>query len=263
MMSIPFGGKLLLAGVAIGHMAGPQGRAQQQAAAAPLEFEVASVKPAKGSNAARVVNLAINHGRANIAASPLRRIIAQAYDVQTVRVLGGPGWLDTDLYDIVAKTDKADASKDEVQAMMQALLADRFKLALHRETKELPVYEVAVAKNGPKLPVASDEEKQFFESGRGRVILQKFSMTGFVNFLANSLGSPVLNKTGLTGIYDFKLEWTDPRFQRAGGVGAPQMMDSGLSLFGAMQEQLGLKMEVKKGPVAVLVVDHVEKPSEN
>ncbi len=137
---------------------------------------------AKGSAPSRVVNLAINHGRANIAAAPLRRIIAQAYDVQTVRVQGGPGWLDFDLYDIVAKTDKADARKEEVLAMMQALLADRFKLAVHRETKELPVYEVAVAKNGPKLPVANPEEKQVFESGRGRGGPAKFSMTGFVNF---------------------------------------------------------------------------------
>jgi len=252
---------MLLAGVAISLAAAAQSPAS-------LEFEVASVRPVKGPAGGRVVNLLINHGRANITAAALRWIIAQAYDVQTVRVQGGPGWLDSDLFDIVAKAERADARKEEVQAMVQALLADRFKLSLHRETKELPVYEVAVAKNGPKLPAANDAENKIFQSGRGRVVLQKYSMTAFVNFLSNTLGSPVSDRTALTGLYDFKLEWTDPRFQKVGRggspqTGSPQSMDASLSLFGAMQEQLGLKMDVKKGPVAVLVVDHAEKPSEN
>ncbi len=254
-MTIVLWKRLLLAGLAIGLAA--QSRAQ------PLEFEVASIKPAKGSAPSRVVNLAFSHGRANIAAAPLRRIVAQAYDVQTVRVLGGPGWLDSELYDIVAKTERADARKEEVQAMLQALLADRFQLAVHRETREQPVYEVSVAKGGPKFPEAGADEKQVFESGRGRVVLQKFSMTGLVNFLANSLGSPVVNKTGLTGIYNFKLEWAEPQFRKAGSGGSPESVDSSLSLFGALKEQLGLKMDVKKGPVSVVVVDRVEKPSEN
>src|ERR1700691_1739825 len=112
-MRIPSGRKLLLASISIGLAAGPQSGAQSPpAAAAPLEFEGASVRPVKGPGGGRVVNLLINHGRANIAAAALRWIIAQAYDVQTVRVQGGPSWLDSDLYDIAAKAERADAPKE-------------------------------------------------------------------------------------------------------------------------------------------------------
>ena len=152
--------------------------------------------------------------------------------------------------------------------MLQTLLADRFKLLVHRETKELDVYSLVIGKNGPKLQEAKEEERTGATPVVGPLGLRwtflKMPMAGgLVNFLANTLDSPVLDKTELKGFYDFKLEYTDPRFQRPGSGGTPQSLDAPPDLFGALQEQLGLKLEKKKGPGEVLVVDHAEKASEN
>jgi uncharacterized protein (TIGR03435 family) len=154
--------------------------------------------------------------------------------------------------------------------MLQALLADRFKLAVHRETKELPVYTLAVGKNGSKLQEAKEDEKTDFTLGAagGRLQrgFQKQGLAILVNMLANMLDSPVLDKTGLNGHYDFKLEWAPDLPRRVDGS-APMLngvtVESGPDIFMALQEQLGLKLEKKKGPAEVLIVDHAEKASEN
>ena len=103
-------------------------------------FEVASVKPVNPPAGPHVVSLIINHGRLNVEAAELRQIVGLAYAVQRIRVLGGPGWADSDQFDIAAKAESADATRDEIRSMLQTLLAERFKLVLHRETKEIPAY---------------------------------------------------------------------------------------------------------------------------
>jgi uncharacterized protein (TIGR03435 family) len=233
------------------------------------QFEVASVKPINRPVAPHAVGLRIHHGTLNIDAAALRQIIGLAYGIQRVRVQGGPDWLDSELYDLVAKAESADANPEQIKVMLQALLADRFKLAVHRETKELPVYTLVVAKNGSKLQEAKAERTNVTntaEAGRIQMGFQKHSLAVLVNFLANMLGSPVLDKTGLTGVYDFKLEWA-PDLPRRPNGDAPMLngvpVESGPDIFAALQEQLGLRLERKKGPAEVLIVDHAEKASEN
>jgi uncharacterized protein (TIGR03435 family) len=170
--------------------------------------------------------------------------------------------------------------------MLQALLADRFKLSIHRETKELPVYALVAAKNGPKLQEAKADATYpngikgpdgvarggMMRIGGGEVTGQGLPIANLTRMLSQQLGRTVIDKTGLTGKYDFTLQWTPdesqgPMFKGADGAppgGNPAPPESsGPSLFTAIQEQLGLKLESQKGPVEIIVIDHVEKPSQN
>jgi uncharacterized protein (TIGR03435 family) len=189
-------------------------------------------------------------------------LIRQVYGVAPYQISSGPGWLDDDRYDIDAKA-QGDPSREQMMATLQTLLADRFKLEVHRETREGPVFALTVAKNGAKLKQPKDGEESFIRNGRtgpldkdaATSILygQKASMPAFIEQLSRQLGRPVLDRTGITSDFDFRLEFA------AGD--APT--DAGPSIFAAIQEQLGLKLEAAKGPVEILVVDHAEKPSEN
>jgi uncharacterized protein (TIGR03435 family) len=180
-----------------------------------------------------------------------------------VQVHGGPAWLDTERYDIVAKAQSADADYGQIKEMMRSLLADRFKLVVHRETQDLHVYTLVIGKNGSKMQEAGDGKKSYVNwLGPGHVVFTEGNMLGLINVLSGALGSPVVDKTGLTGLYNFKLEFTDPRFQRQGN-GSQSPVDSPPDIFGAVQDQLGLRLEAKKGPVDVLVVDHAERASAN
>jgi len=214
-------------------------------------FEVASVKAVNPPAGPHVVSLIINHGRLNIEAAELRQIVGLAYAVQRIRVLGGPGWADSDQFDIAAKAENADATRDEIRSMLQALLADRFKLALHRETKEMPAYSLVLAKGGSKLKVAAPDKKGRMAdtvgpNGEQQTVLEASPLRLLVNMLANTLGNPVVDQTGLDGLYDYTFVWPD----------------AGSSLFGSV-DQLGLKLEAKKMPVEVLVMDRAEHPSAN
>jgi len=214
-------------------------------------FEVGSVKPVNPPAGPHVVSLIINHGRLNIEAAELRQIIGLAYAVQRIRVLGGPGWADSDQFDIAAKAESADATRDEIRSMLQTLLAERFKLVVHRETKEIPAYSLVLAKSGSKLKVAAPDRKSGMAdtvgpNGERQTVFEASSLRVLVNMLANTLGSPVVDKTGLDGLYDYTFEWPD----------------AGSSLFGSV-DQLGLKLEAKKVPVEVLVMDRAEHPSAN
>ena len=250
---------VLLAMVVISSVTAPHSLAQPPTA---LQFEVASIKPLGRPPGSGGGPWIIDRGRFKADAAWVRAVIAVAYSTQAIRVLGGPNWLDTERYDFAAKADSADASTDQLRVMIQSMLADRFKLVVHRETKELPVYTLTVAKSGPKMQAAKDNEKTYGSWVGGRLICIRFNILGLINILSSTLGNPVVDKTGLTGLYDFNLEYTDPRFQRPGNAGQP-LADSPPDIFGAVQEQLGLKLDAKKAPVEVLVVDHAERASEN
>ncbi len=182
--------------------------------------------------------LRLDHGRVALEGATLRQIIVQAYLVQRVLVLDGPPWYDSDQYNLVAKTESPDATREQARAMLQTLLADRFKLSVHREMKELTVYSLSVGKSGPKFQESKgDVPPGARVGGKGRMLLYNQPMAGLVNLLANLLNLPVQDRTGLKGRYDLTLEWTpDP---------------SNPSLFTAVQEQLGLKMEARKSAVEV------------
>jgi uncharacterized protein (TIGR03435 family) len=214
-------------------------------------FEVASVKPVRPPAGPHVVSLIINHERLNIEAAELRQIVGLAYGIQRIRVLGGPGWADSDQFDIVAKAESADATRDEMRSMLQTLLAERFKLAVHRETKEIPAYSLVLAKSGSKLKESTPDTKSGLANtvrptGEQLTIFESSPLRILVNMLANTLGSPVVDKTGLDGLYDYTFEWPD----------------AGSSLFASV-DQLGLKLEAKKAPVEVVVMDRAEHPSAN
>jgi len=242
-----------------------------QAPSTAPAFEVASIKPAPPGG--RGMSLNIGGGRFRTENVPLRMLITFAYDLRDHQLSGGPGWINDDRFDIVAKPDRPVANGLEgapvMRQMVQALLADRFHLVTHKETKELPVYALVVAKGGARMKESAPESKgPSFRMGRGQLDASKAKMSMFVNILANQLGRTVLDKTELTGDYDFKLEFTPDAGQPMPGKDLPPGVElppppDGPSLFTALTEQLGLKLEPTKGPVEVLVIDGAQKPTEN
>ena len=174
------------------------------------------------------------------------------------QIAGGPDWLDSDRFDISAVADPSiDANSDAaLDLMLQNLLADRFKLALHRETRSLSSYVLEVPKNGPKLEKAAGGESRTHTNGNNARIsieAENTSMDGFAKVLAREMDRPVVNQTGLEGHFNLKLRWARD------GAGVTELP----SIFTALEEQLGLRMRAEKVSVEVLIIDHAEKPSEN
>jgi uncharacterized protein (TIGR03435 family) len=233
-------------------------------------FEVASIKRSPPVSGDRQFNgfQTPGGGRLNTFNTTLRMLVAFAYNVKDYQLSGGAGWTKSETYDIVAKGD-ASATPAQIEAMVQKLLKERFKLALRHQTKDAPIYDLVVAKGGSKIQEdTSSVPARMGTTGRGHAIAQKASLAMFVQTLGNIAGRPVVDKTGLASTYSFKLDWTpDPGEggQRAGPGGqeiAPPD-PNGPSLFTALQEQLGLKLEAAKGPVESLVIEAAERPSEN
>jgi uncharacterized protein (TIGR03435 family) len=241
----------------------PQGLQANRAA-----FEVASVSPAKSD--CSFTTYGGPPGRYTALCTTLWGLIYNAYNVRSVHDYppGMPAWADNDRFDIDAKTNddtvaaiRKLSNKEQEQLtrdMLQSLLADRFQLRVHYESKIRPDYELVLAKGGTKLKaLPSNQKPGWGKSDHGNLLLRNKSIADFANFLSfsNVVGRTVVDKTGLIGNYDFNLKWTPDDQQ-----GTP---DAGPTLFTALEEQLGLKLEPAKGPVDTLVVDHVEKPSEN
>lgn len=190
----------------------------------------------------------------------LRKVMLNAYWIPDDReyAVDGPDWLTAQHFDIDA-TFPAETREPQIREMMQALLADRFKLTLHKETRQLPMYALVVAKNGPKIhPVESGESRT---SGRpGHFEATKITMPKLADLIARQAGLPVTDATGLAGVFDFTLEWSpsaDLRVTSADGAAAADTQ--GPSIFTALEEQLGLRLESRKGPVEILVVDRIVK----
>ena len=260
-------------------------------------FEVASIKPNRSADLGR--RIMFLPGRLNATGITVKFLISMAYGVKEFQVSGGPGWIDSQRYDIDAKQEDSqteeenklppDQMREHNQLMIQALLADRFKLQVSHTTKELPVYALVVAKNGPKLPQAKPGDTYpngikgpdgvahagmfMMRRGGGELTGQGVPLANLVMMLSQQLGRTVLDQTGLKGNYDIHLKWTPDESQAAmfsGPAGPKPPADtpappetSGPSIFTALQEQLGLKLDSTKGPVEIIVIDHVEQPSEN
>jgi uncharacterized protein (TIGR03435 family) len=235
-----------------------------QAATPKATFEVASVKLVKGPVAPHGVGLLINHGKLTIEAGQLRQIIGLAYGVQRVLVRNCPDWCDEDMFDVLAKTDNVDATRDQIRPMLQALLEDRFKLMVHRETKDVPGFELAVSRKGAKLPLAKDDPGpvNVFTPRGGGLDFHNMALVGLCNYLANVLGQPVRDNTGLTERYNFFLEFRPPD-AGPNPPAVPQAEDFSGLVFSAVEEQLGLKLQRKLIPGDVLIVDRAEHPSDN
>lgn len=240
-----------------------EARGQSQPGTAPPAFEVASVKPTGRPPESGSTGWTVGHGSFTARAAWVRGLIAFAHGVHAAQVHGGPGWVDTEQYDVIAKAESRDANPDQIKAMLRTLLADRFKLVVHREAKEMPVYTLVVGKNGSKMQEAKEGEKTFANVvGPGHLVFTGMNMLGLVITLSNTLGNPIIDKTGLTGFYDFKLDWTNPLWQKP-GKNSEQLNDSLPDLFGAVQDQLGLKLDAGKGPAEIVVIDRIERASEN
>jgi uncharacterized protein (TIGR03435 family) len=177
---------------------------------------------------------------------------------------GGPAWIDSERFDIVAKADmdQGEIKPGQWALMIQALLEDRFKLAFHKETKEMQVYALVVGKNPPKIQPSKEGGETVFTPGpRGQMIFQKMPVVGLVNTLANILHTPVVDQTGLTGFFDFTL---DPmQFATQPSPDNPVRPDYVELIFTAVQEQLGFRLEKKKAPVELTIIDRAERPTEN
>jgi bla regulator protein BlaR1 len=264
-----------------------QPQAQDTTAAAPV-YEVASIKPNRSGD--NMVRMMTKPDGFSASGGTVQMLVQDAYGVQDFQIAGAPSWFNSERYDIEAKMDGSvaeelrklgdDQRRLERDRMLQALLADRFQLKLHRDTKELPEYALVVAKNGSKLHEAKPGDTyangfkgpdggggagmMFMGGDGGPVTGQAIPIANLVHLLARQLGRTVVDKTGLTGNYDFTLKWAPDESQGPPGMdNGPPPDSSGPSLFTAIQEQLGLRLEAQKGPVEILVIDHVERPSDN
>jgi uncharacterized protein (TIGR03435 family) len=256
-------------------------------------YDVVSIKPNKsGSGGMRIQMSGDRYSSEGVS---VRTLIQYAYNIKVGNqifgvpmsmISGVPGSMEGARFDIEAKMDEdavaalkklppeeADAQR---RSMMRAMLADRFKLVAHRESKELPMYSLVIAKGGFKLKDADPNNTYpngikgpdgvshagMMMVGNGRLTAQAIPMSNLAANLTGQLGRIVVDKTGLTGKYDVTLQWA-PDDNRGAAPDAGSTADAGPSIFTALQEQLGLRLDATKGPVDMIVVDHVEMPSEN
>jgi len=241
-----------------------------------LEFEVASVKPSDPDETRTTFDMAPNGARLRVIGASLKMLIGYAWDKQLTQVSGGPKWLDSDRFDIEARQGNIgtlptnEAQRQEVyrrvRAMLQSLLEERFHLVIHNEIIQEPVYELVLAKGGPRLKDANvNEETPNQRVGRGQITAVATPLSRLVPLLSLLVDRQVIDKTGLSGRYDFTLTYTRDASQ-SGALGPndpPPVDPDAPSIFTALQEQLGLKLESARGPVQVLVVDSAEKPEAN
>ena len=234
-------------------------------------FEAVSIRPSPAD--ARGGGYNISSGRLNGKNAGLKELVKFAYDLHDYQLSGATGWMDTDHYEILA-TFPGDTTNTKRAQMMQAMLADRFGLAIHKEGKEITGYSLVVGKNGAKLhaPDASQHEGMMLgrsrTSGQRTLTANSATMAGLAAILADLLGRPVEDKTALAGVFDFNMEWTPDSsegIQKAGveKQDAPGDGQTGPSIFTALQETLGLKLETRKVTVQAIVIDKAEKPSAN
>jgi uncharacterized protein (TIGR03435 family) len=265
--------------------------------AAVSKFEVASIKP---SSELRFMAIRPLPGGRLTATAPVKLLIQNAYFLQDFQIVGGPSWIDSDRFEIDAKAE-GNPTRDQLFRMLGPLLEDRFQLKTHRETRELPVYALAIAKNGPKLTAPKEGACSALDpSGpppppprpgqplsppcghlgvlgeRAGVRIQggQIAIPELIRILAMVMGRPVLDRTGLSGTYDISVVFfpdslaagLNHQVKAGDGSAAPPATapDNGPpSIVTALQEQLGLKLDSAKGPVEVLVIDHIERPTAN
>lgn len=227
--------------------------------APPATFEVASVKasqPGPPSIEPGPSSLTMLHVRMNAC-------IAWAFNIQEPQIIG-PNWLNDVTFEILAKS-AAPAAEAELRNMLQALLADRFKLTFHRETREIPALTLVVSSKGHKLRPAEKPGDPSFRTGKLNLTGTGATLSELTRFLSRELREPVIDQTGLKGLFDYTLDinaYVTDEMAKSGGGGPP--LEANSIIAQAMQAQLGLKAEAKKMPVPMLVVDHVEKfPTEN
>ena len=232
-------------------------------------FEVADVKPNQSGEVRMAIDIQPG-GRVTMRNVPMKVLIVFAYRLRPEAVASGPSWIDTERYDIIAKAPET-SKPDDVRVMMRTLLADQFKLAVHAEQRPMPAYALLPGKSGSRLQpsdpaLLSGQRCVPGEAAPGqRRVECKHVTAGFLADYLQELAPrdftvPVVDQTGLTGVYDFKLEWMPrARPSAADGAAPDPSVEAGPSIFDAVEVQLGLKLESRKLPLPVIVVDHIER----
>ncbi len=243
--------------------------------ALPLKFEVATIKPHIGDDMGSSVGFGTSD-RFKASNNTVKRLLQWAgFNIPGERIFGGPKWVDSARFDIEAKLESDsfarlktmnDREKREaLEPLIQNLLAERLQFRYHWELRELPAYALTVAKGGPRLQAAAHPDQGTSTyTGRGHVKATDMGLSAFADLLTDDvspeIGFVIVDRTGLTGVYDFDLKWSP---ENGASSEMTQTESAGPSLFSAIQEQLGLKLESAKAPVKVLVIDRLEMPSEN
>lgn len=262
LFALALAGGLCLRAAAQDAQAKPEAPNRMSADADP-SYEVATIKPSNpdGGNS----GFHMQGRRLFIENKTLREIFIFACGIHPKQLIGEPAWFASDHYDIDGVLDvKGEPSLKQMQHIVQKLLADRFALKFHRETRELPVYALAVAQGGPKIakskgdPNVLGDENDQIHAGQHTMAITNMSMTDFTLIMQFFMDRPVVDQTGLAGKWDFTWTWTTDESRVP-----PDAINPPPGLFTAIQEQLGLKLEARKAPAEVLVVDHVEQPSAN
>jgi bla regulator protein blaR1 len=229
-------------------------------------LEVASIKPSR--NTAADSNLDSMRGRLTAANITVRELILLAYGVKDYQIGHVPGWVNSERFDIVAKSVSGQGnSLEDEKSLVRELLSDRFQLATHRETKQAAVYLLMVAKDGPKLTPHNDAAAKT-RGGCGRLVGRRVSTDVIATMLSRQLDREVLNRSGVSGEFDIQLNFTPdsgPCRAPADSPGVSAAADPSAlpSIYTVIQQQLGLKLESAKSTVEFLVIDRVERPSEN
>jgi bla regulator protein BlaR1 len=302
--NLDFSRKLLLGGTGFAAIAVPimfgllnatpsraQSQDQNTVAAAP-DYTVISITPIAikpDESDKRPSRLMFRDGQFTATNVTLQDLIQVAYGIEKSQISGAPNWLNSESYDLETRIEKSEV--DELQKltpdqrsvvqhrMLRALLAERFNLKLHQETKDLPVYELVIAQNGPKLQEAKPGETYpngiqgpsgratagLIKMGPGAITGQGVPIGSLVRQLTQQLGRNVLDKTGLKGIYDFTLKWSPDASQSPTGSqqGARSPESTESPIFTSIQDQLGLRLVPQQAPVEILVIDHAEQPAQN
>jgi len=211
-------------------------------------FEVASIRPAQ--DATKKTSILRDAGGGIVFANAsLKTLVVMAYNIQDYQLAGSQGWMESERYDVIAKA-AADAKRSDTWRMLQSLLAERFHLVVRHETKVLPVYELMVAKSGPKFKEptrASGEADGSWRTSDGHMRCLRVGMDALAFALADVVGRRVVDKTGIDGKFDLTLDWSA----------------EGPTVFTALPEQLGLRLESAKGNVETVTIEHAERPSAN
>jgi uncharacterized protein (TIGR03435 family) len=236
---------------------------------APRGFDVSSIKPSPPGNT-RPPLVGYPAGRLTTVNASLLFVIRFAYDLRDDQILNAPGWLASTLYDIEAKASNdvpfqsGPEGARQIRLMTQVLLAQRFKFAAHQETRQEPVYRLTIAKGGAKVKATEDKPGPI-TSRPGRLTGESVTIPVLIKLLTGPAGRPIIDETGLTARYNFELKY-GPEMTPGGvavGPDAPPSDPNAPSIFTAVREQLGLRLDPSRGPVEVLVIEHVERPSEN
>jgi uncharacterized protein (TIGR03435 family) len=227
-------------------------------------FTVASVKPNPSGKGGGEPLFSTAHGTLTIRNLPLDGIIAAAYGVAAYQV-SAPQWLRQERFDFIGKTNDPTAGEDEMRPLLQRLLVERFHLKLHRESRQLAAYVLTIAKNGPKLESAADDGaslsfKKANKTAGKNIVADRLTMPQFAEILSHRLSHPVQDKTGLSGAYRVRLEWAaEDKTPKPGKPDKAKAAPDSPSIFTALRDQMGLRLDAHKAQVEFLVIDHVDR----